>query len=282
MDNDRVTKEKIAAGIVLYNPELVRLKENIEHIIVQTDKVFLFDNGSSNIEKIEQLVGTIPGKIELLRENENKGIAAALNGLCRYAEQNEYLYIITLDHDSVCPVGLIETLMGDLSSDTAVVAPNVIYRNNESYAEHKKTVEDVEWVITSASLISLKVWKTIGGFDEKLFIDGVDRDFCLRAVRSGYRVLKDYRAELMHELGDLRCRKILGRTIYVTNHSPFRKYYMIRNVIYLDKKFGEKRRFSTIAKNICKVLFFEGDKLKKMKAIMKGIHDGRIMKLREG
>ena len=40
---------KYIAGIVLYNPDLGRLKENIESICKQVDKVILIDNGSDNI-----------------------------------------------------------------------------------------------------------------------------------------------------------------------------------------------------------------------------------------
>ena len=47
---------KYIAGIVLYNPDLGRLKENIESICKQVDKVILIDNGSDNIREIEDLI----------------------------------------------------------------------------------------------------------------------------------------------------------------------------------------------------------------------------------
>lgn len=39
--------EAIFAGIVLFNPEISRLKENITHILGQVDRLILVDNGSS-------------------------------------------------------------------------------------------------------------------------------------------------------------------------------------------------------------------------------------------
>lgn len=277
MEKLNVENKKIAAGIVLYNPELKRLEENIGHIASQVDCVLLFDNGSANINEIEALVRQMPHNISLIKESKNIGIASGLNRLCGYAKKQGYQYVITLDHDSVCPVDLIKVLSEDLRPDVAVVGPNVIYRGNESFAVRKSEVESVDWVITSASLTSLVAWQKIGGFDEKLFIDGVDRDFCIRAKRNGYLILKDYRAELLHELGNLKCRKVFGRTVYVTNHSPLRKYYMVRNVVYLDRKHGEKRRFAVIVKNFTKTLLFEDKKIEKIRAMAKGIREGHEM-----
>lgn len=45
--------EAIFAGIVLFNPEISRLKENITHILGQVDRLILVDNGSSNKEEIQ-------------------------------------------------------------------------------------------------------------------------------------------------------------------------------------------------------------------------------------
>ena len=46
---------KYIAGIVLYNPDLGRLKENIESICKQVDKVILIDNGSDNIRSNKEI-----------------------------------------------------------------------------------------------------------------------------------------------------------------------------------------------------------------------------------
>lgn len=43
------------AGIVLFNPEIDRLVDNIEAIYKQVDKLLLVDNDSKNIEDVEKL-----------------------------------------------------------------------------------------------------------------------------------------------------------------------------------------------------------------------------------
>lgn len=270
-------KDNIVAGIVLYNPDLDRLQENIEHIVNQVNKVILYDNGSDNISDIEKLINEHIWDIALLKSDSNTGIAVALNMVCKWSFERGYQYIITLDQDSVCPEEIVDTLLKDMKPGVAVAAPNIIYRNNESFTKRKHKKDNVEWVITSGSFISLIAWNKIGGFDEKLFIDGVDRDFCQRAHYHGYQIVKDNGTELIHELGNLRCRKILWRTVFVTNHPPVRKYYMIRNSIYLDKKHSENKRFFYIAKNLFKTLIYENQKIIKIKYIYKGIIDGHKM-----
>lgn len=92
---------KYIAGIVLYNPDLGRLKENIESICKQVDKVILIDNGSDNIREIEDLIKEYLNCI-LLKNGENMGIAYALNQILKYAYENDVKWFLTLDQDSVC------------------------------------------------------------------------------------------------------------------------------------------------------------------------------------
>lgn len=46
----------ICAGIVLFNPDINRLRKNIKAINGQVKKVYLYDNNSKNILQIEKLV----------------------------------------------------------------------------------------------------------------------------------------------------------------------------------------------------------------------------------
>lgn len=271
---------KIAAGIVTYNPDVDLLIQNIKAIYDQVEKVYIVDNASHNISIIERhLNNYFSQNVNLIKENKNLGIAKALNELCSIALEEDYTYIITLDQDSISPLNLINELEKNTNDDVAIIAPNIIYKNNEKYCQMSmKKIEEVDWVITSASLTNLKVWKNIDGFDEKLFIDGVDKDFCLRAKMNGYRILKDYNVSLIHELGNLKCKKILKRIIYVTNHSALRKYYMVRNGIYLDKKLGLRESKKIIIKNLLKTILYEDNKMKKIKLIFKGIFDGKKLK----
>jgi rhamnosyltransferase len=47
---------KTLAAIVLFNPEIERLNQNIEAIFNQVDDVVLIDNGSSNLNEVKENV----------------------------------------------------------------------------------------------------------------------------------------------------------------------------------------------------------------------------------
>ena len=252
--------QNICAGIVTYNPDVNLLNSNIKSIITQIDHLIVVDNGSKNVAEIKKVIDD--NNIIFVANEENKGIASALNQLCEKTIELGSQWIMTLDQDSISPDLLVLKLAENIKDDVAIIAPNIVYKNNESFSD-KNThgIKEVEWVITSASLTNLSIWKKLGGFDEKLFIDGVDRDYGIRATRAGYKVLKCYDVKLLHELGNLKCRKRFGRTIYVTNHSAIRKYYMVRNVIYLDKKLQKHDSQSYILKLVLKTLFYEKNKV---------------------
>ena len=48
--------EKIYAGIVTFNPDIERLKENVCAICIQVPEVVIFDNGSSNFVDIQECI----------------------------------------------------------------------------------------------------------------------------------------------------------------------------------------------------------------------------------
>lgn len=57
------------------------------------------------------------------------------------------------------------------------------------------------------------------------------------------------------------------------NHSPIRKYYIVRNRLYVAQKYPFIRRYyeQALIKMFVKVLFFESDKLAKLKLMLEGI-----------
>ena len=254
---------KICAGIVTYNPDISRLKDNYAHIKDQADFVVICDNGSDNVEEISSLL--TGGRDSIIK-------------LCEYAKDKGYKWILTLDHDSVCPDDMVERLAKHCADSVSIVGPRILYRGNEKYsAKFTDEIEYPDWVITSGSLTNTDVWKAIGGFDDALFIDKVDTDYGIRANRAGYKIVRDNSVVLDHELGNLKCKRVFCRTIYVTNHSPLRIYYQCRNIYYLSKKIGLKHPFIETMKIKTKIRLYEDNKAEKLKQAKRGIADGRAM-----
>jgi rhamnosyltransferase len=95
------------AGIVLYNPNMNRLIENIISIKNQVDCIVCVDNNSNNYKEIKDKFGN-DINIILISNFENKGIGYALNQIVRWGIKHDYQWVLTLDQDSICPPDIIE------------------------------------------------------------------------------------------------------------------------------------------------------------------------------
>jgi len=81
-------------------------------------------------------------------------------------------------------------------------------------------VEPLAAALTSGNLLRLAAFKETGGFMEKLFIDYVDVEYCMRLQIHGFSVLRANRAVLLHRLGGMTSRRFLGLTVHPVDHSP--------------------------------------------------------------
>ena len=271
---------KIIASIVTFNPDIARLKANVEAIVPQINEIVIIDNGSKNISDIQSLICNYKS-IDLIINENNKGIAKALNQAAEYALRKGYKWIITLDQDSVAPENLVSTYSKFTDcNDIGIVCCKIVDRNFGELKEQKlktKGYEEVPMCITSASMMNLNAWKQVGGFDEKMFIDSVDFDICLSMREHGYKIIRTYDASLLHEVGHSEIRKLLGKEYQIYHHSPLRYYYMVRNGIYLGKKhhFTERAIYRAF-RLFFLVILFEDNKFYKAKMMSLGFYHAII------
>ncbi len=266
-----------AAGIVLFNPDIVRLEENISAIAPQVRDVILIDNGSKNVDEISALMARYDN-ITYVRNAENCGIARALNQMIGKAEELGASWVLSLDQDTVCEPDIMEkydSMARRAKDDVAIITSKYRDRSVEVDFGISGEYEKVSFCITSAALNNIRCIKAVGGFDEKLFIDMVDYDICYALTRGGYKIVRLNYTGFLHEVGRSVTKKFLGKPIIIFNHSPLRKYYWARNSIYLKRKYklglsADKR----VVNRMIQTLLYETDKLKKLKSMCKGIADG--------
>ena len=268
----------ISAGIVLFNPDINRLKENISAVIVQCAHVYLVDNGSNNIDEVKKLLNQYNhSKVSVLCNMENQGIAKALNQLASEAQKGGFDWILTLDQDSVAPSNIIEEFEKYTNNlNTGMLCPVICDRNKGVVVEAKDNYKEIDECITSGSLLNIKAWRKIGGFDESMFIDGVDFDICYRLRKNGYKILCIQSVVLLHELGRIVYHRFIFWKVLVKNHSAFRKFYIARNTVYLARK-EHTNIIKAILQNVklfLIVVCYEDDKWKKSKKILQGTIDG--------
>ncbi len=228
---------KYMAGIVLYNAETERLSLEIKSVLPQVDLICLCDNGSSNIHEIERTIGESE-KIILIKNEENFGIGVASNQICRYAEQNGFDWVLMLDHDTICPLNLLDTYKkhtDDLS--IGMLCPNVVDTEiaNNVYCGTDITETDyVDRCIQSATFIRTDAWRKCSGFNEWMFIDFVDFDFCKRMELAGFKILRCNTVTVDHQLG----KRV------PTKHAEFYKTLYQKTGVSLFKYLTYKNEFS--------------------------------------
>ena len=275
---------KYICGIVLFNPELERLKLNISNICQQVSKIVFVDNASSNLSEIRELILQYKD-IELICNDTNRGIACALNQIFEYALSQGFEWVLTLDQASWVDSYLIvkyNSVLEKESSEIGVLSPNIIDINvdkNNIKTYLGEGVQEIRRCITSGSLTRIECWNRVGKFDELLFIDEVDFDFCERVAKTDYKILQVNDTYINHEIGNSKIINFLGLKIRVLNHNAFRKYYIARNIMIIGYKYYSIKRCIVahlkVLKQFIFVLFFEKGKMVKLQSILKGYIDGK-------
>ena len=273
---------KISAVIICYNPDIIRLIDNVFSVYKQIMSLLLIDNNSVNYEEYSNHIrNLLPSdfKLDIIRNKSNFGIARSLNIAIDYCLQNNYTWLLTLDQDSVCDLTMIEQLFDkEISRKVGLLAPKIIDINNP-----KTRILNLKAPIThitSGSVINIEIAKSVGGFDGKLFIDYVDHEFCLKLLVKGYDLHYSPDALLFQEIGKTSMHNFFGKKVYTTNHLPFRLYFQFRNRTYVNKKYFFHFPlwvFKDILKEIQSILLimiYEKNKLSKLNCIIRGIFHG--------
>ena len=271
---------------ILYNPDNKCIK-NIMSYSRFFKKCFVIDNSANNNSYLFESINNVV----YFPNNKNLGIAAALNIGCSVALDEGFEWCMTMDQDSswtpdylemyltsfldmknhysniksFAPTPLIErSYLGKLK----IIIKNFIRRNKDipvySYCDK---------VICSGNIINLESWKTINGFEEKLFIDEVDFDFCFRLRENGYEIVKYNTIFFSHVLGAEKKQILFSKD----THSSSRLFYIFRNRFYIIKKHPDFAHKYSYRKGIIKLFIhkciFDISFLSNLKAYSKAKRD---------
>lgn len=271
-------KNKIVAGIVLYNPNLTELKRSIEIIVPQVNKIIFYDNGSKNINVLKEMLRHMSIKYLIIESSKNTGIAHALNSIAKLSLKKNFHWLLTLDQDSILRPNLVEEYLKYLDlPNVGQLSCNFIDRNtgDVEYTQYsRKKYYEIDKCITSGTLINLIALKEIGGFDEKLFIDYVDFDVSFALRKKGY---KNYRINFIgmsHTIGERKKYKIGFKIIDVMNHSSFRHFFITRNELIIYKRYSNEKlpnMYRIQINTLIKIILFEQNKKEKINSVIHGI-----------
>jgi rhamnosyltransferase len=265
--------------MILYHPADSVLN-NITHCSRQVDKLYIVANSTE--PRLLSKIASLPEAVEILYSGENVGVAKGLNLAASAALNDGACFLLTMDQDSVIQPGHVERMMNSCISapQIGMLAPYIIHSQNPHWTS-RTDLEPIVTAMTSGCLLNLDAYKKTGAFLEKLFIDYVDIEYCLRLQQNGYLVMQLNSVSLMHNLGAVEKRKLFFMPVFPTNHSALRLYYRTRNRCYVHAQF--RKEFSKyiskdridFMKELMKILLFEQSKIKKLEMICRGYLDFR-------
>lgn len=241
-----MTPPQCTVGVVVtHDPDIATLKTSLQALRPQIDALILVDNGSGphRVTALETLFSQTPeiAPEQTLFQPENLGLGQAQNAGIAAARALGADSILLMDQDSRPGPTMVQVQKTALARLCAAgERPAAI---GAHYIEPERATRqplppgdaaapEMQSVIASGSLIPLDALDQIGPFNEGLFVDFVDIEWCFRARAAGYRCFAARGAQMQHHIGETPLR-ILGRNMAV--HTPSRNYYQMRNILLLAR-----------------------------------------------
>ena len=280
----------ILATVITYHPTEECLTNILTYYDYVTEVIVVDNTETDNPSFLESLEAF--NKITLIKNNSNLGIGIALNLAVALAIEKKYEFVLTMDQDSSFSTDQIQSYLNCFNklefSDIGMVGLNYTKQSEDAKQQDCIAVE-VTHLITSGSILSTYAFEKIAGFNEELFIDGVDHEYCLKLIQANFKVLSFQNIYLTHNLGNLKEVKNwgVGKKVLRNTHSPLRFYYITRNYLYLNKKY--KKQFpefcASLRREILQKLkngmLYESNKFSYLKNFFKAVSDFRKGKFGE-
>lgn len=221
---------KFGLGITLFYPEPDALAY-LEALSTHFQNVYVFDNSPKN----DGYLSKILPEFKYNFNGTNRGLSVAFNCFLKEAVKDEIDYLLILDQDSLYKITSLQGLMREIEEtpiDTAVAirACYALEIHKAKGVRPEKRIEEVEEVISSGSFINIHAVKAHNlSYDERLFVDYVDCEFCKLIRSKGLKILRYMEYITPQQLGYYYKNRVC--------HSAIRHYYMIRDVGYYHDKF---------------------------------------------
>jgi rhamnosyltransferase len=220
MVNESIMVSQLATIIVIFYPEMKKLKCTIDKVSMSSDVVIIFNNTHNETKDtalenelakdltslLRQFKNTI-----VLDEGSNIGLSKAYNNAIKFVQQLGISYYFILDQDSKIDAHLIPNLikiqnylennyelflLGTLNKRPTISIieriENSISRKKSNYfiVNRNEMILEKNIIINSGMFLTKNIFILLGGFNENLFTDAIDLDFCYRAKRKGCKIFQ--------------------------------------------------------------------------------------------
>lgn len=284
--------------VVTYNPDLGVLRRQFARLDEEGLRVVIVDNHSRYSAEISALA--LKFAFHFISFPTNEGVAAAHNRGIEYVRSKGGRFLVLLDQDSIPGKYAFANLAHayvTLSAGVKVGAVGSSYTLQEGYLgssfvrfgwfhfrklfchPDSLAMHEVDFLISSGTLIPISVVNDVGAMREQLFIDHVDTDWFLRAKYCGYRFYGCCASRMSHALGERTVKVWLGRWRTVPVHKGFRYFFMFRNSMWLYRqRYAPAKWISADVMRLIYIFLFSGvlvsSRKENIRWICKGIKAG--------
>lgn len=236
---------RVVAVIPTFHPSY-GLVDRVGTLLDQVEAVVIADDGSGPgvVGVLDQLRRQ---GAHVLPSSSNTGIAAALNRGITSAHERGATHVLTIDQDSTLAQGYVAAALHafvtlrEAGRTVLAVGAGVIDGHPMPAVDEFAGFPRLFETLQSGLLFDTARLRQLGPFDEGLFIDCVDTEMLLRGAAAGLDTFLSRECELVHQLGDTREVKMLGKRLQFAYHGPLRRYYITRNRAVMKARFA--RRF---------------------------------------
>lgn len=245
----------LATITVTYNPDLEILSRQLDELPAVATKV-LVDNASEPALR-SQLIELVRGRADvvLVRNEENVGLAAALNQGARQAQAAwpNCRYLLLLDQDTETGSDGVQALLRAYESlissrpNLGCVGPRLVdVATGLDHGFHQ--MRWGRWIRRfpkqgspvrvanlngSGTLVSVATFNALGGLNDAFFIDHVDTDWAFRVAAAGLELYGIPEVAFQHRMGVTSIRFwLMGWRVW-PYRSPTRHFYLFRNTVRL-------------------------------------------------
>jgi rhamnosyltransferase len=295
------TVGRLAIVSVSFNPDLDVLGRQLAQLPAGSLKVVV-DNASSPALR-EGLRSMAQGREDLvLAENpENLGLAAALNqGVDLVARhRHECEFVLLLDQDTETREGDVEMLLGVFEalrkdhSDLGAVGPRLV--DESTGLEHgfhqiagwrwtRRFPSDnvplrIDNLNGSGLLMTVALYRQLGGMREDFFIDHVDTEWAFRLRAAGRTLYGVPGVSFRHRMGERGIRFWMFGWRVWPYRAPARHYYLFRNSMTLLRAPGVPSVWKAwapvkLAATFMVHLLFDRARAAQARQMLRGIREG--------
>ena len=243
----------VAIIIVNYNgaEDTIECVKSLNKINYDNYKIFVIENGSSKKPTKDQ-IDYLKGQTVYIESAENLGFSGGNNIGIRKAIENEFDYMLLLNNDTTVEPDFLSILIDAATkkNNVGIVGGKIAFyskpshlwyggghmdeklgggaheRWNDLNPEDTGEIREVTFITGCLMLIPTEVVKKVGLLSEEYFLYAEDTDFCYKVLEAGYKLWFCENTLLYHKVS-----ASTGATSAMT------QYYMVRNVLYLTKKY---------------------------------------------